>query len=90
MESFYRDYLAKELRYPNEARRLGIEGKIYIQFIVEKDGMLSNIEIVRGIGGGCDDEAFRVIQQAPAWNAGQIRGQNVRQRMVMPIIFKLN
>ena len=65
-------------------------GKIApIEFVVEKDGSLTDIKVAKGIGGGCDDEAVRVISQAPKWNPGKQRGNAVRVRMVLPIIFKL-
>lgn len=68
---------------------MGIEGRVFVEFVVERDGSLTDIKVVKGIGGGCDDEAIRVISQAPKWNAGKQRGRSVRVRMVLPIIFKL-
>lgn len=75
--------------YPHRAQRMGIEGWVFVEFVVERDGSLTDIKVVKGIGGGCDDEAIRVISQAPKWNAGKQRGRSVRVRMVMPIMFKL-
>lgn len=86
--SFY-EYVSKNLHYPGRARQLGIEGRVFIQFVVEKDGSLTDIQVVKGIGGGCDEEAVRVISQAPKWNPGKQRGRPVRVRMILPVVFKL-
>lgn len=85
---FY-DYVGANLKYPASATRMGIEGRVFVEFIVEKDGSLTDIKVVKGIGGGCDEEAVRVISGAPKWNPGKQRGNAVRVRMVMPIMFKL-
>lgn len=83
-------YLAKNMKYPRRAAQMGVEGKVYIQFIVDKDGSLTQLEVVRGIGSGCDEESLRVLKKAPKWNPGKQRGVAVRQRMIVPITFKLN
>ncbi len=88
MDAFYK-YVSKEMRYPLDARKKGIEGKVYVQFVVEKDGSISQVEAVKGIGGGCDEEAERVIRNSPAFNPGKQRGMPVRVRMVMPVLFKI-
>jgi TonB family protein len=88
MEEFFK-YIGANLRYPAEARQANISGRVFIQFIVNQDGTLSNIEVLRGIGGGCDEEAVRVLSEAPAWNPGKQRGLAVRQRMAIPIVFEL-
>lgn len=88
MNVFY-DYVGRNLIYPNKAKRIGIEGGVFVEFVVEKDGSITYVKAVKGIGGGCDDEAIRVISQAPKWNPGKQRGRTVRVRMVLPIIFKL-
>jgi periplasmic protein TonB len=82
-------YLNDKMKYPAQARRMGIEGKVFIQFVVGKDGSISEIKIIKGIGAGCDEEAIRVLQGAPAWSPGKQRGKPVKQRMVLPITFKL-
>ncbi|MEM9671791.1 MAG: TonB family protein [Bacteroidota bacterium] len=89
MWAFYR-YIASEMKYPLQARLEGIEGQIDVQFVVEKDGSLTDVQVIKGIGGGCDEEAVRVVQNAPAFNPGKQRGKPVRVRMVMPITFKLS
>ncbi|NMM48668.1 energy transducer TonB [Marinigracilibium pacificum] len=82
-------YLQKNMKYPSQARRMGIEGKVYVQFIIDKSGELTDIKVVKGIGGGCDEEALRVIQNAPNWNPGKQRGRAVKQRMTLPVFFQL-
>jgi protein TonB len=88
MQAFYK-YVGKNLKYPSQARRMGIEGKVFVQFVVDKDGSLSDVKAIKGIGAGCDQEAVRVIKEAPRWNPGKQRGRPVRVRMVLPITFKL-
>lgn len=83
-------FLAKNIKYPTTARRMAIEGKVFIQFIIEKDGSLSDLQVVRGIGAGCDEEAMRVLKKSKKWNPARQRGKAVRQRMVLPINFRLN
>jgi TonB family protein len=89
MWAFYR-YIASEIKYPLQARLEGIEGRIDVQFVVEKDGSLTDVQAIKGIGGGCDEEAVRVVQNTPAFNPGKQRGKPVRVRMVVPITFKLS
>lgn len=84
------EYVMREIKYPKDARIRGIEGRVHVQFVVEKDGSLSDVKAVKGIGAGCDDEAVRVLQNAASFSPGRQRGKPVRVRMVMPIIFKLN
>ena len=83
------NYLAESLKYPEEAKERGIEGTVVMAFIVNSDGTISDIETLRGIGGGCDQEAMRVIQNAPKWTPGQLGGKAVRVRMRLPLQFKL-
>lgn len=88
MGAFY-TYVGKNLSYPNQARRMGIEGKVFVQFVVDKDGSITEVQAIKGIGAGCDEEAVRVISQAPKWKAGKQRGRPVKVRMILPITFKL-
>ncbi|PWJ43050.1 energy transducer TonB [Sediminitomix flava] len=82
-------WVGKNIKYPAQARRMGVEGKVYVQFVVDKDGSLTNVQVVRGIGAGCDEEAVRVIQKAKPWKPGKQRGRPVKQRIILPINFKL-
>ena len=88
MQAFY-DYVNSNIHYPSQARRMNIEGRVFVQFIIEKDGSISQIEVIRGVGGGCDEEAVRVLSNAPKWAPGKQRGKPVRVKMVFPIVFKL-
>ncbi|MFM8914185.1 MAG: TonB family protein [Flammeovirgaceae bacterium] len=88
LENFYKS-LAKNLKYPSAARHTGVEGRVFVQFIVNKDGSLSDFTIAKGIGAGCDEEAIRIIQEGPKWAAAKQRGKPVRQRMVLPVFFML-
>ncbi|MTI39672.1 TonB family protein [Fulvivirga lutimaris] len=88
-QGFYK-YVAKSLQYPEQARKEKIEGKVYVQFVVDKDGSLTDIEAVRGIGSGCDEEAVRIVQYAPKWSPAAQRGMPVKQRIILPITFILD
>jgi periplasmic protein TonB len=88
MEDFYK-YVSKNIEYPKQARRIGVEGKVFVQFVVDKDGSLSDIKVLKGIGAGCDEEAVRVLKESPKWNPGKQRGRPVRVRMSLPIFFKI-
>ncbi len=85
---FYK-FVNKNLKYPAQARRMGIEGKVFAYFVVDKDGSLSDIKIAKGIGAGCDEEVLRIIKMSPKWNPGKQRGNPVRVRMMIPVFFKL-
>jgi len=82
-------FLQENIRYPQMARESGIQGTVYATFVVEPDGSVSDVRVVRAIGGGCDEEAIRVIKLMPRWNAGQQRGKPVRVQFTMPIRFTL-
>ncbi|HTN21998.1 MAG TPA: TonB family protein [Pelobium sp.] len=85
----FRKFLAENLRYPKVAHDANIQGRVFCQFVVEKDGSLSNIKVVRGIGGGCDEEAVRVLAISPKWNPGMQNGRIVRVSYTIPIFFQL-
>ena len=89
MREFYR-FVGDNIKYPKEAREKGIEGKVFVQFVVNEYGELTDFKTLKGIGGGCDDEAIRVLQEASAWNPGTTDGKSVPVRMVMPITFKFD
>jgi protein TonB len=82
-------YLQNNLKYPTMARESGIQGKVFVTFVVEKDGSITDVKVLRGIGGGCDEEAVRVIKNMPKWKPGKQRGKPVRVQFNMPIVFKL-
>ena len=85
----WRKYLRKNLKYPYRSKRLGVEGTVYVGFVVEKDGSLTDIQIVRGVSDDIDEEAIRVFKNSPEWNPGKQRGRPVRVRYTMRLVFKL-
>lgn len=88
MPEFYQ-FITKNMKYPKQARKLGIEGRVFVEFIVDKYGNITEVKAVKGIGAGCDAEAVRVLSSAPVWNPGKQRGKAVKQKIVLPITFKL-
>ncbi len=89
MDAFYK-YVAKNLNYPKQARRQGIEGKIFLQFVIDKDGSITDIKVAKGLGFGLDEEAERVLRECPKWKPARQRGKIVKVRMSIPIMFKLD
>jgi protein TonB len=88
-ESAMNDFLDKNLQYPSMAKEQGIQGKVWIGFIVDKFGNVSNVEVLRGIGGGCDEEAARVVSIMPRWVPGKQSGRPVIVKFRFPINFTL-
>lgn len=82
-------FITSNIQYPAAAKDKGIEGTVVVQFVVEEDGRLTNVEVRKKIGGGCDEEAVRVIQKMPKWKAGIKAGKKIRCRYTVPISFKL-
>ena len=82
-------YLAKNIKYPPKAEKKGIEGKVMINFIVEKDGSISNVKVVRHIHPLLDKEAERVIKAMPKWSPGKQEGKPVRVKFNIPVAFRL-
>jgi protein TonB len=82
-------YLGKNIEYPPMAKDAGIKGKVYVTFVVDKDGSITDVKVLRGIGGGCDEEAIRVVKGMPKWNPGKQRGKSVRVQYNLPINFIL-
>jgi TonB family protein len=89
MKAFY-EYVRKNIKYPDEARNKGIQGRVFVQFVVDTDGSLTDIAILKGIGAGCDEEALRLIENSPKWTPGKQRGKPVKVRMSLPVVFKLD
>jgi protein TonB len=83
------EYVAKNVKYPQIARETGVQGRVYVNFVVEPDGSVSNVSVLRGIGGGCDEEAIRVVKSMPKWKPGKQRGKAVRVSYMLPVNFKL-
>ncbi len=82
-------YLATTIKYPAEARRAKVQGRVFINFIIEKDGTISHAKVLRGIGSGCDKEALRVVENMPRWMPGEQKGKPVRVEYNLPIKFSL-
>ena len=82
-------FLTENIKYPQIARESSIQGTVYVTFVVEKNGSVTDVRVLRGIGGGCDEEAVRVIKAMPKWNPGKQRGKPVRVQFNMPIKFTL-
>jgi protein TonB len=84
------DFLRRNVKYPETAKDAGISGKVYITFVVEKDGSITDVRLKRGIGGGCDEEALRVVKMMPTWKPGLQRTHPVRVQFIMDIKFTLS
>lgn len=89
LSAFYK-YLNENLKYPSKAARMGIEGRVFLSFVVETDGSITDVQVMKGIGAGCDEESVRVMKSAPKWNPGKQRGNAVRVRYSFPFVFTLN
>jgi protein TonB len=88
MKKLY-EYLGNNIKYPVMAKESGIQGKVYVTFVVERDGSITDVRVLRGIGGGCDEEAVRVVQSMPNWTPGMQRGKPVRVQYNLPVRFTL-
>ncbi len=88
LQALYK-FVYKTIRYPAQARRMGIEGTVYISFVVGANGEISEVQTMKGIGSGCDEEAKRVVQLLPPWKPGKQRGRPVKVRYTLPLKFKL-
>jgi protein TonB len=84
------NFIRKNMRYPASARRMGVDGTVYVSFVVDKTGSISEVKTIRGISADCDKEAMRVVSMMPAWKPGKQNGKPVFVRFVLPIKFKLN
>ncbi len=82
-------YFSENLNYPDSAIDKGIEGRVVIQFVVEADGTIGSLSVFKGIGGGCDEEALRVIKNMPKWRPGYNSGKAVNTYFTQPLSFKL-
>ena len=83
------EFVSSNIHYPEEAKDKGIEGRVFVGFVVEKDGSVNEVKVLRGIGGGCDEEAIRVVKAMPKWKPGMQKGKPVRVHYQMPFFFKL-
>ena len=83
------EFITSNINYPEAAREAGVQGRVYIRFVIEQDGSISNVKVMRGIGSGCDEEAMRVIKSMPKWRPGKQHGKTVRVSYQIPVNFSL-
>ena len=83
-------FIQRNLRYPYAAQEKEVEGKVFLSFVVEIDGSITDVTLLKGIGAGCDEEAMRVIKKSPKWKPGQQQNRKVRVRYTMPLSFQLS
>jgi protein TonB len=88
-EAALHQYLAENIKYPQMAKESGIQGRVFVTFVVERNGKVTDVKVLRGIGGGCDEEAIRVVQNMPSWTPGKQRGKPVRVQFNLPVKFTL-
>jgi len=84
------NFIGKNFKYPEMARAANVQGKVYVSFVVGKDGSIEDVKILRGLGSGLDEEASRVVKMMPKWTPGKQRGKNVKVRYNLPIVCKLS
>jgi TonB family protein len=84
------EFISSNLKFPEAAMQKGIQGTVFVTFVVEKNGSVSNVRILRGLGFGCDEEAIRIVQSFPAWNPGTQRKKPMRVQCNVPIRFILD
>ena len=83
-------FINENLQYPPEAIDAGIEGRVFVNFVVEEDGSITNVKVMRGLVYGCDEEAVRVVSSMPKWTPGKMLGKPVRVSYNLPVKFELN
>jgi len=88
-ETALHKYLAENIKYPQMAKESGIQGRVFVTFVVEREGSVTDVKVLRGIGGGCDEEAVRVVKNMPKWTPGKQRGKPVRVQFNLPVKFTL-
>ena len=82
-------FLSDNIKYPVIAQENGIQGRVITNFVVERDGSITDVQVVRGVDPSLDKEAVRVIQSMPKWKPGKQRGSTVRVRFTLPVVFRL-
>ncbi|MBX2915880.1 MAG: energy transducer TonB [Cyclobacteriaceae bacterium] len=87
-EGFYK-FVGQNLKYPKRARHTNTQGKVFVEFVIDKNGQVTDMKVIKGIGNGCDEEAMRVLALTK-WQPGRQRGRPVKVRMTMPLNFVLN
>jgi periplasmic protein TonB len=87
--AFYKNHVRENLKYPEQAIKEGVEGRVALNFVVSKDGSLSNVKVTQGIGAGCDEEAVRILKQSPKWQPAVHQGKAVKSKATIFISFKI-
>lgn len=82
-------FLQKNLRYPPQAQRANVSGRVFLSFVVDRAGEISDVQVLKGLGFGCDEEAIRVVKSMPRWNPGKQSGRAVKSKFNLPISFVL-
>lgn len=82
-------FISQNMKYPSQARRMGTEGSVFVEFVVDQAGKIGDAKVIKGIGSGCDEEAVRVVNKMPPWKPGKQNGKPVRVRFVLPLKFVL-
>ena len=82
-------FLSRNMKYPAQARRMGVEGSVFVSFVIDKGGNISDPQVIKGISAECDKEAVRVVKMMPPWKPGKQNGKPVKCRFVLPIKFRL-
>ena len=83
------EYLMKNIKYPAACQEAGISGRVIVSFVVNKDGTIQNVEVIRGVHEKLDAEAVRVVKSMPAWSPGEQQGRKVRSKFQLPVFFRL-
>lgn len=89
LEAMY-GFINKNMKYPRTAQRMGVEGTVYVSFVVSNTGKITNVKVAKGIGGGCDEEAMRVVGLMPEWKPGKQNGKSVNTSFMLPFKFQLD
>ena len=85
----FTEYMIKNLSYPTAAKEANVQGMVVVSFVVDAEGKVGSVEVLRGIGKGCDEEAVRVISNSGTWTPAKIGGKAVASKMTLPVQFKL-
>lgn len=84
------EYLSKSVKYPSDALAVKITGKVFVSFIINEKGKVTDVKVLRGIGTSCDKEAIRVVSEMPDWKPGIQNDETVKVKFTLPVVFKLN
>ena len=84
------NYLLATVRYPPEAQKAGVKGRVFVSFVIEPDGTITHIQLLKGLGYGCDEEAIRVINAMPCWAPGGQSGRPLRVKYNLPVLFGID